>query len=80
MVMRWERGLELAITICALRDQIAPPTINFLEADPKCPIDAIPNVARAIRIRAAMSNSFAFGGINAVLIVRGLAGVRANGG
>jgi nodulation protein E len=73
-------GLELAITICALRDQIAPPTINFLEADPKCPIDAIPNVARAIRIRAAMSNSFAFGGINAVLIVRGLAGVRANGG
>jgi nodulation protein E len=72
-------GLELAITICALRDQIAPPTINFLEADPKCPIDAIPNVARPVRIRAAMSNSFAFGGINAVLIVRALEGVGANG-
>jgi nodulation protein E len=65
-------GLELAITICALREQIAPPTINFLEADPRCPIDAVPNVARKMSIEAAMSNSFAFGGINAVLIVRAL--------
>jgi nodulation protein E len=72
-------GLELAITICAMRDQIAPPTINFLEADPRCPIDAIPNVARPTPIRAAMSNSFAFGGINAVLIVRALEGDGANG-
>jgi nodulation protein E len=72
-------GLELAITISALRDQIAPPTINFLEADPRCPIDAIPNVARPMAIRAAMSNSFAFGGINAVLIVRALQGNGANG-
>ena len=63
-------GLELAIAIAALRDQIAPPTINFLEFDPRCPIDAIPNVARETKIDAAMSNSFAFGGINAVLIVR----------
>jgi nodulation protein E len=72
-------GLELAITISALRDQIAPPTINFLEADPKCPIDAIPNVARPMPIRVAMSNSFAFGGINAVLIVRALEGNGADG-
>jgi nodulation protein E len=63
-------GLELAITIAALREQIAPPTINFLEFDPRCPIDAVPNAARKIKIDAAMSNSFAFGGINAVLIVR----------
>jgi len=63
-------GLELAITIQALREQIVPPTINFLEHDPRCPIDAVPNVARPRRIEAAMSNSFAFGGINAVLIVR----------
>ncbi len=63
-------GLELAITIQALREQIAPPTINFLEFDPRCPIDAVPNVARSHRIEAAMSNSFAFGGINAVLVVR----------
>jgi nodulation protein E len=63
-------GLELAITIDALRAQVAPPTINFLEFDPRCPIDAVPNVARPHRIEAAMSNSFAFGGVNAVLIVR----------
>ncbi|QGM96466.1 beta-ketoacyl-[acyl-carrier-protein] synthase family protein [Methylocystis parvus] len=63
-------GLELAITIQALREQVAPPTINFLEFDPRCPIDAVPNVARPHKIDAAMSNSFAFGGINAVLVVR----------
>lgn len=63
-------GLELVITIEALREQIAPPTINFMEFDPRCPIDAVPNVARKMKIEAAMSNSFAFGGVNAVLIVR----------
>ncbi len=63
-------GLELTVTINALRNQIAPPTINFLEPDPKCRIDAIPNVARKTPIRVAASNSFAFGGINATLIVR----------
>jgi nodulation protein E len=65
-------GLELVVTIGALREQIAPPTINFLEYDPRCPIDAVPNEARPMPIRAAMSNSFAFGGINAVLIVQSL--------
>lgn len=65
-------GLELVVTIGALRERIAPPTINFLEYDPRCPIDAVPNVARPLDIRTAMSNSFAFGGINAVLIVRAL--------
>jgi len=65
-------GLELAVVIGALREQIAPPTINFTEPDPKCPVDPIANVARPMAIRAAMSNSFAFGGINAVLIVRAL--------
>jgi nodulation protein E len=63
-------GLELVVTIKALREQIAPPTINFLERDPKCPLDVVPNAARKHKIDAAMSNSFAFGGINAVLIVR----------
>jgi nodulation protein E len=63
-------GLELAIAIEALRQQIAPPTINFLEADPRCPLNAVPNKAIPHKIEAAMSNSFAFGGINAVLIVR----------
>ncbi len=65
-------GLELAITIKALHEQIVPPTINFIEADPRCPIDAVPNVARPHKIDVAMSNSFAFGGINAVLILRAL--------
>jgi nodulation protein E len=58
------------VTINALREQIAPPTINFIEADPKCPVDAIPNEARHMPIRVALSNSFAFGGINATLAVR----------
>jgi nodulation protein E len=65
-------GLELVVTISALRDQIAPPTINFLEPDPKCPVDPIPNEARRMAIRVALSNSFAFGGINATLVVRAL--------
>ena len=65
-------GLELVVTINALREQIAPPTINFLELDPKCPVDPIPNTARKMPIRVALSNSFAFGGINASLVVRAL--------
>ena len=64
-------ALEFVVTMHAMRDQIAPPTINYLEPDEKCPVDAIPNEARELRIRTAMSNSFAFGGINAVLVVKG---------
>ena len=63
-------ALELAITIFALREQLAPPTIHFKSPDPKCPVDPVPHEARRVPIRAAMSNSFAFGGINAVLVVR----------
>ena len=63
-------ALEFVVTMGALRDQIAPPTINYLEPDEKCPVDAIPNEARPMRIRTAMSNSFAFGGINAVLVLQ----------
>ena len=58
-------GLELVITVRALHEQIAPPTINCMEADRDCPLDVLPNV-RASASDAAMSNSFAFGGINAV--------------
>ncbi|ATQ69467.1 MULTISPECIES: beta-ketoacyl-[acyl-carrier-protein] synthase family protein [Methylosinus] len=67
-------GLELVVTIAALEEQIAPPTINFLEYDPRCPIDAVPNEARRTPMRHAMTNSFAFGGINVVLILRALDG------
>lgn len=63
-------ALELAVTIGAIRENIAPPTINWREADAKCPVDAVPNEARPLPIRTALTNSFAFGGINASLIVR----------
>ena len=53
-----------------MRESVAPPTINWLEPDLKCPIDAVPNEARPTPIRTALSNSFAFGGINAALVVR----------
>lgn len=62
-------GIELIVTVMAIRDQIAPPTINWLGPDPACGIDPIAGVARPMSIRAAMSNSFAFGGINACLVV-----------
>lgn len=62
-------ALELVVTINAMNDNIAPPTINFTDPDPKCEVDCVPNVAREMPIKRAMSNSFAFGGINATLIV-----------
>lgn len=63
-------AIELVITVQALREQIAPPTINWLAADPKCLPDPVANVARPQAMQAALSNSFAFGGINATLAVR----------
>ena len=62
-------AIETVITIMALRYHVAPPTINWLGPDPKCDLDPVAHVARAMTIRAAMSNSFAFGGINACLVV-----------
>lgn len=62
-------ALELAVTIAALRDGIAPATLNHEVPDPRCPIDCVPNTARSVPMRIAMSNSFAFGGINAALIL-----------
>ncbi len=63
-------ALELVVTIGAIRENVAPPTINWREADEKCPVDAVPNEARPMPIRIALTNSFAFGGINASLVVR----------
>ena len=60
-------ALELVAAIGALRTQTIPPTANFLDPDPACDLDYVPNVARDSRIRAVLSNSFAFGGLNAVL-------------
>jgi nodulation protein E len=63
-------ALELAVTIAAMREGVIPPTINWNKADEKCPVDAVPNEARPATLRTTMSNSFAFGGINATLVMR----------
>ncbi|MDK9695828.1 MAG: beta-ketoacyl-[acyl-carrier-protein] synthase family protein [Siculibacillus sp.] len=62
-------AIEFIITVEALRAQMAPPTIDFLGIDPKIDFEPVPNVARPFAGDAAMSNSFAFGGINASLVV-----------
>lgn len=63
-------ALEMAATVQAMRHDVAPPTINYLEPDPNCDLDYVPNEARALPIAAALCNSFAFGGLNAVLALR----------
>ncbi|WP_448189272.1 beta-ketoacyl-[acyl-carrier-protein] synthase family protein [Azospirillum sp. sgz301742] len=63
-------ALEAVATVLALKHGVAPPTANFTEPDPACPVDAVPNEARALPMRVALSNSFAFGGLNAVLAFR----------
>lgn len=62
-------AIELAATILAMRGGFTPPTANFIERDPDCDLDYVPNVTRNAQINMAMSNSFAFGGLNAVLAV-----------
>jgi 3-oxoacyl-[acyl-carrier-protein] synthase II len=65
-------GIEAVFTVLALRDQIAPPTANLTDVDPQCDLDFVPGQARKMRIRAALSNSFGFGGTNATLAFRTL--------
>jgi nodulation protein E len=63
-------AIEAAAAITALRTGILPPTINFNECDPECDLDYVPNCPRRVDIEYALSNSFAFGGLNAVLAFR----------
>jgi nodulation protein E len=63
-------GIELIATVLALFHQFLPPTVNFIEPDPACDLDYVPNVSRPRTINVALSNSFAFGGLNAVLLLR----------
>jgi 3-oxoacyl-[acyl-carrier-protein] synthase II len=62
-------GIEAVFSVLALRDQVAPPTINLDYPDPDCDLDYVPNVAREMKIGTVMSNSFGFGGTNATLIL-----------
>jgi 3-oxoacyl-[acyl-carrier-protein] synthase II len=63
-------GLEAGITVMALRDQVAPPTINLTTPSEGCDLDYVPNQARPMPIEYALSNSFGFGGTNGCLIFR----------
>jgi nodulation protein E len=63
-------AIELAAILLAMRGGFIPPTANFTEADPQCDLDFVPNEVRRAQINICLSNSFAFGGLNAVLAVR----------
>ena len=65
--------VEAIFTILAMRDGVIPPTINYVTPDPECDLDYVPNVARTAQINTAISNSFGFGGSNAVLVFRKVA-------
>ena len=61
-------GVEAVFTALAIKDQVAPPTINLNDQDPECDLDYVPNNARKMPIRSAISNSFGFGGTNGSLV------------
>jgi 3-oxoacyl-[acyl-carrier-protein] synthase II len=66
--------LEAIVCVLAIRDQVAPPTINYETPDPECDLDYVPNVARPMKIDVAVSNSFGFGGTNGTLVLRRFGG------
>ena len=63
-------AVELTACLMALGDGVIAPTINYEEPDPECDLDVVPNVASEARVEAAMTNAFAFGGLNAVLVLK----------
>ena len=63
-------ALEAIFCVQAVRDGVLPPTINYQTPDPQCDLDYVPNQARRKPVRAALSNSFGFGGHNAVLLIK----------
>ncbi len=65
-------GVEAIFSALAIRDQVAPPTINLDEAGPECDLDYVANIARDMKIDVALSNSFGFGGTNGTLVLRRL--------
>ncbi len=65
-------GVEAIFSVLAIRDQVAPPTANLFHQDPACDLDYVPNAARRMPLRSALSNSFGFGGTNGTLIFKRL--------
>jgi 3-oxoacyl-[acyl-carrier-protein] synthase II len=63
-------AIEAIFSVLAIRDQIAPPTINLHNPSEGCDLDFVPNVARPMTIRSALSNSFGFGGTNGALLFK----------
>ncbi len=63
-------GIEAVFSVLAIRDQVAPPTINMENQDPVCDLDYVPNTAREMKIDVALSNSFGFGGTNGSLVFK----------
>jgi nodulation protein E len=63
-------ALELIATVLGMTRHVAPPTVNYLGHDPACDVDCVPNMARDLRFGAAVSQSFAFGGVNAAIVAR----------
>ena len=71
-VMGATGAVEMVATVLAMDQGVIPPTANYTSPDPECDLDYVPNQAREKKVRVAISNSFAFGGLNAVLLVRRL--------
>ena len=67
-------GVEFVISVLSLMNQAVPPTINLDNPDPECDLDYVPNTARRRAVRTVMSNTFGFGGVNAVLILKKFGG------
>lgn len=65
-------GVEALLSVLAIRDQVAPPTINIFNQDPECDLDFVPGTAREMAIDVVLSNSFGFGGTNGSLVIRRL--------
>lgn len=63
-------AVELLAALMAIEKGVMAPTVNFTEPDPEIPLDVVPNTAREARVDVVMSNAFAFGGLNAVLILK----------
>jgi nodulation protein E len=63
-------AVELLACLMALRDGVIAPTVGFEKPDPECAIDMVPNIAREARVDVALSNAFAFGGLNAAIVLK----------